>query len=207
MFNQIELGLSFGDQKMSSSRLTQSDGAYKIDDSHSKFRPLSMRLSNNITPRGSSSSTHNNLTNSEKRRTWLQAKEQALTSFEGIERYYKTFQEAEAMNKLEVIEEKIKRNKETLFEALKSGSRMQFDEIQDEEKNTEIEEFEKRERQRIEILNEILISERYYIRDLEIIQYVNYKMLYYLNSYLFFPDFYGTYQKIFWNQSRNSSSN
>jgi len=79
--------------------------------------------------------------------------------------YINLKKEAEQVNSEELIEKTILENKDKLIENLKNA-RM---ELVDEGEGEMDEEEEKRERMRIETINEIMLSERYYVRDLDLI--------------------------------------
>eukprot|EP01114_Cavostelium_apophysatum_P015535 TRINITY_DN4249_c0_g1_i1.p1 TRINITY_DN4249_c0_g1~~TRINITY_DN4249_c0_g1_i1.p1 ORF type:complete len:916 (+),score=312.20 TRINITY_DN4249_c0_g1_i1:107-2854(+) len=88
-------------------------------------------------------------------------------SMKDIEKYYKDLRsEATKMNSQEQIEDQIQKNKQELMEDL-SKARV---ELRDAEGEGEDEgEEDKRERMRVEVLSEIMMSERYYVRDLELV--------------------------------------
>eukprot|EP01119_Soliformovum_irregulare_P019072 TRINITY_DN5977_c0_g1_i1.p1 TRINITY_DN5977_c0_g1~~TRINITY_DN5977_c0_g1_i1.p1 ORF type:complete len:961 (-),score=254.34 TRINITY_DN5977_c0_g1_i1:6-2888(-) len=84
-----------------------------------------------------------------------------------IEKFYADLRaEAEKINNEEVIMEKIRQNEQELKDQF--NQRVAYRDMGDNTSPEELEE-ELRERNRIEVINEILISERYYVRDLEII--------------------------------------
>jgi hypothetical protein len=111
------------------------------------------------------------LSDSLKMRSWKERAKSGTnnqSSLTDIKKFYSNLQkEAEKANNSEHIEEQIRQSKEQLLQ----GHRTEVRDATDEESTDEAE--EKRERMRVESVTEMLLSERYYVRDLETIVHVS----------------------------------
>jgi len=136
-------------------------------------------------PTPGSSPGHSDLTASgERRRTWkLHAMQyqkttrhsidpsHELTRLQAIENYYSSLKtEAEKLNNASVIDDQINQQKNSFQEELAHAQRVKLSAepavVQEESEETEE---MRKERMRVETINEIFVSERYYVRDLNVI--------------------------------------